>query len=92
MTMKSVLERFSYSLKSRRRLYIIGSAVLKEGTPVRALRTNDWDALDIIDQSGNIWRLNMEMSETNGYGITIDGRSPDELFEGLILIWGGNDG
>ena len=71
---------------------IIGSAVLKEGTPVRALRTNDWDALDIIDQSGNIWRLNMEMSETNGYGITIDGRSPDELFEGLILIWGGNDG
>jgi len=26
--------------------------------------------------------------EENGYGITIDGRSPDELFEGLILIWG----
>lgn len=30
----------------------------------------------------------MEMRETNGYGITIDGRSPDKLFEGLILIWG----
>ena len=57
-------------------------------TPVRALRTNDWDALDIVDQSGNIWRLNMKMSETNGYGITIDGRSPDELFDGLTLIWG----
>ena len=70
---------------------VTGSGILKAGTYVRALRTNDWDVLDIIDRSGNIWRLDIEMSETNGYGITIDGESPEGLFSGIGLLWEGYD-
>ena len=66
---------------------VIGSGVLKEGTPVRSYRTDDWEALDLIDQEGNLWRLVTEPAQ-NGYGITIDGKSPDELFAGTNLRWG----
>lgn len=67
---------------------IIGYDVLDSDTYIRPYQTDDWDYVDVTGKAGTVWRINIVMSDTNEYGILIDGQSPDEVFSGAEIRWG----
>ncbi|MBQ7564559.1 MAG: right-handed parallel beta-helix repeat-containing protein [Lachnospiraceae bacterium] len=57
-------------------------SVLKKGTKVQPYRFIEWGAVLLKAEDGSYWRINLDKNEDELY--TLNGKTMDELFEGLI--------